>query len=226
MEVSNVLTQDEDGKLLLCVKVNGNKVAMALHKVLYFMSENRRVIAVLKHEKIAFYGKLGELEAMIGQADFYRCHQSFLVNSQYIVTYHKASFHMENDYEVPISRGYQKKMEQMILSHNALKSSKKGHIIFTAGQYIGKVIDITGYEELVAGRNPKECQIVLEEPQISRIHCSIVYDANTEEYIVLNQSKNGMFFDNHKVMEKGREYRLAPKTKIGLAKGTVEFILG
>lgn len=64
------------------------------------------------------------------------------------------------------------------------------------GQYQGAQIAMKPGETIYLGRDNKVCQLVFDDPHISRKHCSISYSASEDKYILTNHSKNGMQLDD------------------------------
>lgn len=56
--------------------------------------------------------KLDDLERWVCQGTFVRCHNSFIVNLNYISQYCKTGFLMKNGAEIPISRSHQKDVKE------------------------------------------------------------------------------------------------------------------
>lgn len=51
------------------------------------------------------------------------------------------------------------------------------------------------------GRDPTRCAIVISEPIVSKLHCSIMVRGN-RVFIIDNNSTNGTYIDNEKISEK------------------------
>ena len=65
------------------------------------------------------------------------------------------------------------------------------HIFGLTGEYAGAEINVDG--NLVFGKDPNICQIVLQDQSISRRHVEISYNINKNQYVVCDFSKNGTF---------------------------------
>ena len=59
--------------------------------------------------------KLDDVDRWICGETFVRCHNSFIVNLNYIAQYSKTSFLMKNGAEIPISRSHQKEVKEKFL---------------------------------------------------------------------------------------------------------------
>lgn len=66
-----------------------------------------------------------------------------------------------------------------------------GQITGVFGQYSGQSVQMSAGEEIILGRDPKYCMLVLEYPKISRRHCGIRYDIVSGKYQVIDYSSNG-----------------------------------
>lgn len=81
-----------DGPHYFYCQFGGNVYNLRISEIMYFKS-NRRIIQVYMQsgEVIKFYGKMGEIEECLRRekTDFWRIHQSYLVNIRYIarITY-------------------------------------------------------------------------------------------------------------------------------------------
>lgn len=50
------------------------------------------------------------------------------------------------------------------------------------------------------GRSPRSSNIVIAgDPMVSKVHCSIVYDSSTEEFLLQDLSSNGVFVDGGRI---------------------------
>lgn len=91
----------------LHVNVGGKKVQIFLDRVKYFATDGRKIIVYQRgtKEEISFYAKIADLQDTLQEADFFRCHQSYLVNAKYVRGYSRTQIDMGDDV-VPISRRY------------------------------------------------------------------------------------------------------------------------
>lgn len=68
-----------------------------------------------------------------------------------------------------------------------------GRIFGISGEYAGQEIPIGHMETIVIGRNPNECNIVLTGNKVSRKHCSIMYNSDSNRYSITDYSSNGTY---------------------------------
>ena len=72
------------------------------------------------------------------------------------------------------------------------------------GTYAGAVIALGG-ETIFFGRDPQRCQLVFDasDTTISRVHCSVRYDAERKCFILENYSRNGTFLEGDRPLNDG-----------------------
>lgn len=92
----------------------------------------------------------------------------------------------------------------------------KGKISGLTGMYAGTNIPMVHNDLIKIGKDPSRANIVIEEPHISGLHCSIKYDALNNCYIVTDCSSNGTY------LQDGR--RLDKHTPTNLPLGSVIYI--
>lgn len=77
-----------------------------------------------------------------------------------------------------------------------------GAVRVLSGKYQDAILKLQPKEELIIGRDVKECHLVLEAPWVSRKHCVISYDFEQQSYIVTDCSENGTFIKGGERLEK------------------------
>lgn len=80
-----------------------------ISRIIYIESDARKLILHLKNDSVSFYGKLSELEEILGYKGFTRIHQSYMVKDSEVSKYTKSLVSI-GDIELPISRKYASKM--------------------------------------------------------------------------------------------------------------------
>lgn len=90
-------------KKALCVK-SGNKVEVIQYKNIKFIESQGKTIKIftIYGDEITCYLKLDEIESMLVDPRFLRCHKSFLVNMDYVVRVEEYFFTLDDDNNVPI----------------------------------------------------------------------------------------------------------------------------
>lgn len=75
------------------------------------------------------------------------------------------------------------------------------------------------------GRSEIQSNIVVPDPMVSKVHCSLVYDQTSKEYLLTDLSKNGVFVDG-KRLERGKEYRYPLEVQFSMAVETCKIKAG
>lgn len=193
---------EEKNKCAECLNftVKEKEYRIPLNRVIYFESEKRKVIAHTLTEDVSFYAKLDDIENMVGDAKFMRCHQSYMVNRDMIDSIERTVI-IAQGISIPMSRKYYENMKadteekvSMRITHSlAMNQEKAGAIVFVKGKLVGTIIRIRSDKEINLGRDAGVSDIVLNDSKISRLHCSVIYHGDTGEYTICDYSKNGLF---------------------------------
>lgn len=83
--------------------------------ILYFESKKRIIILHTADGSCQFYQKLDELERQLTGGGFFRCHRSFLVQERYVRKWKENALWLEDGTELPVSRTYEKAVNQRLL---------------------------------------------------------------------------------------------------------------
>ena len=75
------------------------------------------------------------------------------------------------------------------------------------------------------GRSSDTCNIVIDDPNISRVHCIVHYDGKTGDFYLSDQSSNGTFADGQRLSSE-RVYTLAPGSFFELIPGRIAIKTG
>lgn len=88
-----------------------------------------------------------------------------------------------------------------------------------SGPLAGADIPIRDHEIIYLGKDAKKANIVFsgDYPNISRLHCSVMYDKKYGKYFVTDCSTNGTFYLNQRRMIKGKRTLVEPGTILMLA---------
>ena len=100
-----------------------------------------------------------------------------------------------------------------------------GKIRCVSGAYSGAEIELMPGREIVIGRNSEVSQLIIQDPDISRKHCSIRYSAADGVYYVTDFSTFGVYINDSQRMEKNIEVRCPSGSKLTLGDGGNVFIL-
>lgn len=85
-------------------------------------------------------------------------------------------------------------------------------------------------EELRIGRGEGECGLVIQRPEISKLHCILYYDLQERLFFIKDKSTNGVFLENGRGgflrLQRDRWYRMGPGTAAMLATGDCKIKVG
>jgi DNA-binding LytR/AlgR family response regulator len=79
---------------------------------MFFESTGRKVEIVTMNDRYSFYSKLDEVEQNPDLQNFLRCHQSYLINPDYILEISSNSILLTNHESLPVSRGAYKQIKE------------------------------------------------------------------------------------------------------------------
>ncbi len=88
--------------------------------ILYFTVEGKKVIVNTKSNSYESNSSLSELEEKLEHKGFFRCHKSFLINTDYIEKidpWVNSTFMIkleQSDIQIPVSRFYTKKLKELL----------------------------------------------------------------------------------------------------------------
>lgn len=71
----------------------------------------------------------------------------------------------------------------------------------TKGQYEGSTIEFDG--SIVIGRDPACAELIIDDNNVSRMHCTITFNPSDSMYIITDHSTNGTFIGRER-LEKGK----------------------
>ncbi|WP_432627731.1 FHA domain-containing protein [Brotaphodocola sp.] len=96
---------------------------------------------------------------------------------------------------------------------NETRILPKGGLIGIKGFYQGAEIPLNLGEKIVIGRDQEKSNLIISAKEISRKHCEISFDPVSKEYIVCDESTNGVYL--------GDGSRIESKKPVHLKSGTV-----
>lgn len=98
----------------------GGKRAILLKELLYIESQSHRLRFVKMDETLYMYAQISELEIKLADSDFVRCHQSFLVNMEYISKINNYWIYLSDGTEIPVSRTKYLEVRQVFLRYKEI----------------------------------------------------------------------------------------------------------
>ncbi|MBP3622250.1 MAG: FHA domain-containing protein [Lachnospiraceae bacterium] len=108
----------------------------------------------------------------------------------------------------------------------AMNSEVAGAVIGTKGHLLGKIIKLKDKQVLVFGRDASQCDVLVKGEKVSRVHCSIRYDAKKNEYIVRDCSTNGVVVNQKYKLKKDADVRVTAGSTVWLGNSENEITLG
>lgn len=101
----------------------------------------------------------------------------------------------------------------------------EGCIVGISGAYQGAEIVLSVGEPVMIGRDSGRSNLVIEDKAVSRAHCQISYDAYNHQYILRDDSTNGVFLKDGSRVEPRQDVCLPPGTEIRLGNTEQVFLL-
>ena len=99
------------------IKQKSNIVYIPLNEIMYVESNNTKcILHRTKNREYNLYKKLGEIEEELNDSRFLRCHQSYLVNMNYISEANDVCL-LQNGEEVLIRKKSKKEIQQAVLEY-------------------------------------------------------------------------------------------------------------
>lgn len=89
---------------------------IVFNDILFFESNGRYIIIHTKHETMKMIGTLNTIECQVtdSAAEFFRIHQSYLVNEKYIKNIQRTSLLLFNGTRLPISKRRYQKLKELL----------------------------------------------------------------------------------------------------------------
>lgn len=98
-----------------------------------------------------------------------------------------------------------------------------GEVTCLTGEFEGGIFEVE--DSLVIGKDVRQCNVVLSNKTVSRVHCIIRYIPATDTYTVKDVSRNGTYFNNGQRLTKDYEMQVPRNTVIYLGKPQETFVL-
>ena len=94
------------------------KIRLLLSSILYAETDGKHgVRIILKDEEVNFTAGMAELEQMLPDGQFIRCHNSYIVNLEHVREVSWLTFWMDNGQNLPISRKYYDRCQNAFVSY-------------------------------------------------------------------------------------------------------------
>lgn len=102
---------------------------------------------------------------------------------------------------------------------------KEGVIVGIKGEYKGATLPAADGVRITIGRSAKDCNLVLTNPAVSRVHCYVTYYADRDVYGVTDVSKYGVYDVQGKLIERDRMVYMGVGDEIHIGKSNNAFRL-
>lgn len=96
------------------VYIRGCGQKLQLQKIMFFESRERKIAAVTAADKVEFYMKMNELSERIVHKDFIRCHQSYIVNRNFISSVTATEVLLLDGRRIPMSKRYSRQVRDAL----------------------------------------------------------------------------------------------------------------
>ena len=110
-------SEEDDKDYSIVVKSGGIKRRVKACDIVYAEIFDRQIILHMSElEKIEYYGRISELERIIGN-NFFRVHRAYLINLKYVKSYDSKLVNLMGE-EIPVARGKYQELVKAILSYH------------------------------------------------------------------------------------------------------------
>ena len=222
----------------LNLSVRGNTYKIPINTILYIESNRRKVTIHTKRTDYDYYEKLDVMEQILQNDGFIRCHQSYLIPTDRLLSYLNDNTVVLDDVTdaIPVSRRYQPVIKALfehtdsqiqqsesaasqecdcyLTSSLQCNQTETGALICTKGAYVGAIIRIKPEQRILIGRDGNSADMIVNLPLVSRLHCEIIYHSDTNEYEIVDFSSNGTFVNGDKRLVQKESYLLKPGTEV------------
>lgn len=120
---------------------------------------------------------------------------------------------------------YQPQQLPDYMSNPPIQQKSMGSVRCTEGTAIGQGYRLQEGRKVVVGKSPQRATLVINNPHISNVHCSIRYNAVKNVYIVKDHSMNGTFVNGMR-LQNGIAAEYPAGTVLSLADGSNKITLG
>lgn len=232
-ELTRYFRESQIAPRCLRIQSKGRRISIPLDIILFLESKSRKILIHTRNQIFEYYAKLDELEAELSKEGFLRCHQSYLVPVAKIEKF-AGMILTVSGIDIPVSRKYKDKVYHAIyqaelaaaLPGQVLSKRQydhcgryqlndtKGSLICVEGDYLGKIVRLVPEQTIVVGRANETADMIVNLPQVSRVHCKIIYHQKENFYEVVDCSANGTFMGDGTRLKRGDTYAVKPGCSI------------
>ena len=226
-EIMRKLNKDDELSRCITIRSDGEQIMVPVRYIMYFESRNRHIILHTTLSDYEYNEKMYVVEELLADEGFLRCHQSYIVSKRYITGYDSNGIWMDQEL-IPVGRKYKERVDRELVYENIgtddnediggvtadKKSEKQGVLVGVKGIHEGAQFHFRPEKKLLIGRDEKTCDIVLNMPLVSRLHCIVVYHEADNMYELVDVSKNGTYLKGRKRLAPDTDYCLKPGTEL------------
>lgn len=112
--INKILSKINESSIIQ-IPLKGRIKLVELNQIIYIESHLHKINIVCINENIECYKKLSDLSnTILSYPQFLRCHNSYIVNMDYIKEYGATSILMNNDVSITITRKYKDEVKELI----------------------------------------------------------------------------------------------------------------
>lgn len=112
-----ILSLKNSGKEKLLIQRGNESSIISFGEIIFCEIIDRKVYLHLKSaDVINYYDKIENLETKLDNR-FFRCHRSYLINMQYLISYKNGTAYMAENHQIPVSRLRSKEFSNVILQY-------------------------------------------------------------------------------------------------------------
>ena len=98
------LEKNKNNKQFLLLSKGKNIFKIEYDDIYYIIAFDQYIDIHTNNNIYTFHMKISELEELLPEKDFVRCHRSYIVNIKYVKNINRNSLILENDIKIPISK--------------------------------------------------------------------------------------------------------------------------
>ena len=209
-----------DNNLILIATRNAN-YKIPINDLIYIESDLRIINIYTSDNTYTFYEKLDTLEQGLTGYGFIRCHQSYLVSASHILCFDNHLLQLnDSEITIPVSRQHKQAIRRYMQ-----QTGQHGILTCIEGQYAGYSVKMKPEQRILIGRDGNLCDIVIQIPLISRLHCEITFHEDISQYEITNRSSNGTFIYGDVRLIPKQHYAVEPGTELCFGDTTTIFKL-
>lgn len=119
------LSSEPKNRNTLTVRKRGELININIPDIISVESKGRIAEIITNAGSVNYYKKLGEIEKLLPK-QFVRCHQSYIVNMDYVKLIRKKTIYLVNGKTIPVSRNrYDETKKRMETYYEAFAKSRK-----------------------------------------------------------------------------------------------------